>query len=128
MPKKSASIFYFDLKSFLINILLLIILIYIAIYVNDQFVRPFLGDVLVVIWLFYLVRSFLNISNHAIAVGVLMIAYSVEFSQYLQIIPWLGLENIKVINIVLGTTYDHYDLLAYTIGCAIVLGIHRIPV
>ena len=109
-------------KSLLISVLLLLVLTYIALYVRDQFVRPFLGDVLVVIWLYYSLKSVLNVSVNRLALGVLFIAYAVELAQYFNVIAWLGLEHIKAVRIIFGATFDPLDLLAYTLGAFAVIG------
>lgn len=100
--------------------LLLAILVFIAVFVRDQFVRPFLGDVLVVIWLFYFLKAFLKVSNNKLACGVLVFAYLVEIAQYFKVITWLGLGHVQWLRIVFGATFDTYDLLAYTVGFALI--------
>ncbi len=116
----------FCFKSFFLSIFLLVVLIYIALNVKDQFVRPFLGDVLVVIWLFYTLKAFLNTSTPRLAFSVLVIAYLVEFSQYIKIIHWFGLEDVKLVRIVLGATFDINDLGAYTIGWLLILAGYKL--
>ncbi len=104
------------------SMLLLALLVYIAMYVNDQFVRPFLGDVLVVIWLFFVLRAFLRMPDMKLALVVLGIAYLVEISQYFQVIRWLGLSHVKVLSVIFGATFDMADLLAYTLGWLVLVG------
>ncbi len=116
----------FNLPSFLISLLLLAILVFIALYVRDGFVRPFLGDVLVVIWLFYFLRSFLRPSDNVLILITLLIAYCIEIAQYFKILTWLGLEHIAALRIVFGATFDFYDLLAYTLGAGALWVINRI--
>ncbi len=116
----------FSLKDFIISILLLGLLVYIALFVRDRFIRPFLGDVLVVIWLYYTLKAFLNISCGRLAFGVLVFSYLIEFAQYFRVISWLGLEDVAIVRIVFGATFDFMDLLAYTLGWLVILGIDRI--
>ncbi|MDC7239022.1 MAG: DUF2809 domain-containing protein [Spirochaetales bacterium] len=116
----------FSFKDFIISILLLGLLVYIALFVRDRFIRPFLGDVLVVIWLYYTLKAFLNISCGRLAFGVFIFSYLIEFAQYFRVISWLGLEDVAIVRIVFGATFDFMDLLAYTLGWLVILGIDRI--
>ena len=111
-----ANIFRFDSRYFSASLLLLLVLIAIAIWVNDQFVRPFLGDVLVVIWLYLLLRSLLTWPRRHIALFVLLFAYTVEVLQYFQLVVLLGWQDIRLARIIIGATFDYWDLLAYTLG------------
>lgn len=65
------------------TVLLFIVETLIAIYVHDQFIRPYLGDVLVVILIYCFVRSFLkNTCRPDAFVGVLLFSYFIELLQY----------------------------------------------
>ncbi len=110
----------FNKKSFVINIVLFVCLVWIAVYVKDSFIRPFLGDVLVVIWLYYFLESFINIQTKYLAPSVLVFAYGLEFAQYLDVVNFFEIEN-KIVKIVLGSTFDILDILAYSVGYGIVL-------
>ncbi|TKB49197.1 DUF2809 domain-containing protein [Ferrimonas aestuarii] len=92
---------------------------------NDNFVRPFLGDVIVVGWLYLFLKSFIAINRTKLAHFVLLIAYAVEASQYFSLVSILGLQHIDAVRIIFGATFDWLDLLAYTIGWGCVLLIER---
>ena len=47
----------FNGVAFIIFVALFIVEVVIAVFVNDQFIRPILGDVLVVILIFFFLRS-----------------------------------------------------------------------
>jgi hypothetical protein len=111
----------FNPRSFFISIFLFLVLVVIATFVHDTFIRPFAGDVLVVIWLYFTCRAFLKTKSYQLALYVLVFAYWVEFTQYFQVVKLLGLEQYKVARIVLGSTFDPKDLLAYTVGWGITL-------
>ncbi len=101
-------------------------LVYIALFVNDKFVRPFLGDVIVVVWLYLFLKSFITINRYKLAHFVLVFAYAVEVSQYLNLVSTLGLQHISAVRVILGATFDWLDLFAYTISWACILLIERI--
>ncbi|MGS0730155.1 ribosomal maturation YjgA family protein, partial [Shewanella sp. 0m-11] len=100
---------------------------------NDGFIRPFIGDLLVVIWMFLLLASFINLSPIKLSVSVLILAYSIEIAQYFKLVNLLGLQNNSFARTVIGSTFDWLDFLAYSLGwLAIVTGLaiknHIIPI
>lgn len=109
----------------LISIAILIVETMIALFAKDKFIRPILGDYLAVILLFYLFATFLKISKNSIALITLAISYTIEGLQYIQILELLHLDNIKILNILLGTSFSWTDMLAYTLGTLTVLLIHN---
>lgn len=111
--------FRFDLKSLLIAVLIFFIEVFIALYVNDDIIRPYVGDILVVVLIYYFVKAFLEIKKVYLVIGVLLFAYLVEFGQYLNLVELLGLQNNKLARVVIGTVFTWGDILCYTIGAAI---------
>ncbi|MDO6706638.1 DUF2809 domain-containing protein [Photobacterium sp. 1_MG-2023] len=111
----------FSLHRCLISLTLLAILVFIALYVKDSFIRPFIGDVLVVIWIYACVTTVVQCKPWVASLGVLLFAYSIEWAQYVQVLTWLGLADHTALRIIFGATFDWLDLLAYTIGCGICL-------
>src|SRR5687768_15749427 len=69
----------------------------IALFVRDNFVRPYLGDVLVVILIYCFIRSFLRLPVFTVAVFVLLFSFTIEFLQYLNIVETLGLEKSPIV-------------------------------
>ncbi len=108
--------FTFKLKSFVIFLLLFLVEVGIALWVDDAIIRPFFGDFLAVIALFFLLKTFLNISDLNLAFVAVGIAYFLEFLQYCHFLKAAGLEKYKIIAIVLGSAFDWRDIFAYTLG------------
>lgn len=106
----------FNRKYFFASCALFLVLVYIALFVNDQFIRPFLGDVLVVGWMYLFLKSFIKLQRYKLAHAVLFFSYSVEVAQFFDLVTILGLQHIKAARIIIGSTFDWLDLLAYTIG------------
>ena len=104
-----------------ISILLLVVEIAIAIFVNDQFIRPIFGDYLASILLFYMIATFVKLSENKIAIITLTISYIIEVLQYIHVLELLNLDKIKILNIVLGNSFSWTDMLAYTLGILTVL-------
>ena len=113
--------FTFNKKYFYFTLLLFLIEICIAVFINDTFIRPFIGDVLVVILIYCFVRAFWNIHSSIIALSVLAFSYIIEILQYFSFVNKLGLQNNKILAVALGSTFDWKDIIAYTIGIIVVL-------
>ena len=127
MPKPPIkSLFQFQPIYGIISILLLWVEIMIALYVHDQIIRPHIGDFLVVMMLYSFVRAFLKASVWKTALAVLLFSYLVEISQYFHLVNRLGLQNSRLANILLGNTFEWLDLLAYTAGIALVIGLETL--
>lgn len=99
--------------------------IFIALYVTDEFFRPYVGDFLVVILLYCMVKSVLNVNNATSALSVLLFAYLLETLQYFRIVELLGLEDYPLANIIIGTSFAWIDMLAYTLGIITILIVER---
>lgn len=99
-----------------ITLLLLGIEILIALFVRDRFIRPFLGDVLVVVLLYAACRTILKSASVKVVLGVVLFAFLVEIAQYFQLSEKLNLADQSIGQIILGSTYDPLDLLADFIG------------
>ncbi len=120
--KKTASVLRFQWCYALLNLVLLVLIVAIACLVHDGFIRPFIGDVLITIWIYLLLHTWLLISVKPLACGVLVFCFSIEIAQYCHLVKHLGLEHYAVAKIIIGTTFDPMDLLAYGWGWLIIVG------
>lgn len=106
----------FKKKYFFLTILLFLIEVLIALFVRDSFIRPYGGDFLVVILIYCFLRTFIEQSPLRIAIVTLAFSFLIEFGQHFKLVELLGLKGNRVAEIVIGTGYSNYDLLAYTLG------------
>lgn len=106
----------FDKKSFFIASIIFIIEVIIALYIRDKIIRPFVGDILVVIFIYYFIKAFINIKPLYIAIFTLLFSFVVEILQYFNFITLIGLEHHKIAKIIFGTSFSWIDLLCYLIG------------
>jgi hypothetical protein len=111
----------FRLRYFILFISILIIEILIALFPHDGFIRPYVGDFLVVILLYCFIKTFLKITVIKVALGVLIFSYLVEYLQYLHLIKFLGLQNSSLAKTILGTSFEWTDIAAYTLGILFVI-------
>ena len=107
------------------TLLLFITEVLIALFVHDQFIRPYIGDFLVVILIYCFVKSFLNTPVVPTAIGVLLFAYTVELLQYFRIVEVLGLQHSRAARIIIGSSFEWQDMLAYTLGILMVILIEK---
>lgn len=106
--------------------LFLAVEVFIALYVHDNFVRPYVGDMLVVIVVYCFARIFIPEKCRWMPVYVFMFAAFVEILQYFELVKRLGLENCTFLRIVIGSVFDWKDILCYGIGCVILWMYERI--
>ena len=110
-----------------IFLLLLLIEICIALFVHDSFVRPYVGDVLVVMVLYFLVRIFLPEGCRWLPLFIFIFAVGVEFLQYFNLVELLGLSDNRFMRILLGSVFDIKDIICYGVGCMILqIGQHKL--
>lgn len=115
----------FRYRYFIFTVIIFLIELYIAAFVHDEIIRPYIGDLLVVILIYCLLRSFLNTSVRPIAISTLLFSYTIEILQYLNIVEVLGFKDSKLARILIGTNFSWIDILLYTTGIALVLLIEK---
>lgn len=91
--------------------------IYIALFINDSFVRPYVGDMLVTVLICCFCRVIIPKGVRALPVYVFILAAVVETGQYFDVVKLLGLDGNKFFSVVFGRTFSVYDLICYAIGC-----------
>ena len=89
----------------------------IALFVNDSFIRPFGGDILVTILLCLFLRTFFPVKTKLLPVYVFLFAVAVEICQYFDIVKLLGFENNVLISTLVGRSYSFVDIICYAVGC-----------
>lgn len=109
---------YFRLASFIFTIETLI-----ALYVHDTIIRPYIGDVLVVILIYCFIKSFLEVQVFPTALFVVLFAFTIEYLQYLNIVEKLDLQNSRIARIIIGTSFSWIDILTYIVGIFVVISV-----
>lgn len=104
----------------ILTIAILLVEIAIALFVHDSFVRPHIGDVLVVILIYCFIRCFIPKGVPLLPLYVFCFALCVEVLQYFHFVEILGLQNCRPVRIIFGSTFDWGDVGAYAAGCFIV--------
>ena len=114
----------FSYRHALLSLLIFSIELLIGTQLDDAFIRPFVGDLLVVVLIYCLLRTLLEIPCYPLAIGVLVFAISVETGQYFHLAELLGVGHIRLARIIIGSTFDPKDLLAYLLGTMLIMASH----
>lgn len=113
--------FRFSAKFFCWTLILFVAEVLIAAFAHDDFIRPVFGDFLVVMLIYCVVKSFIQIPYGWLGLGVLLFAYAIEISQYYHLVHLLGLDNSTAAKLILGTGFSWGDIQAYTWGVFVIM-------
>ncbi len=113
----------FQRHFFIIGLILLVIEVMIAVFLETGFIRHTVGDVLVVIMLYCFMRSFFKLKAFYTALIVLAIAFCIEFLQLWNFLDYLSLRDNTLAVVILGSTFEITDLFAYCFGVLIAFSI-----
>ena len=101
------------------SLFLLLIEVIIALYVHDDFIRPYVGDMLVVIVIYTFIRIIVPEKCKLIPLLIFLFAVGVELLQLANIVEILGVEGNKFLKILIGSVFDIKDIVCYAVGCVI---------
>lgn len=101
-------------------VILFTIEVLIALFMHDGFVRPYVGDVIVVMLIYCALRVAFPTGIRLLPLYVFLFATTVEVLQYFDFVSLLGLGDITIAKIMLGSTFSFPDILCYLLGCLIV--------
>lgn len=106
-------------------LLLFLTEVYIALYVHDDFIRPYIGDVFVTALICCFCRMFIPKGLKALPIYVLIFSFLVETTQYFQLVKLLGLEGNVFFATIMGTSFSHIDLICYAVGCILFWAVEK---
>lgn len=104
---------------------LLFVEVLIALFVHDNFIRPYIGDVLVVVVIYAFLRIIIPEKCRLLPLYVFIFSAGVEVLQLFHIVDLLGLGEIRFFRILIGSTFDIKDVACYAVGCAL-LGVYEV--
>ncbi|RZI65005.1 MAG: DUF2809 domain-containing protein [Variovorax sp.] len=115
----------FDARAFAIALGLFILLVLLATFgARAGWLRGFFGDVLAVMWLYFVFKTVMAVRPQPLAMAAFGVGCALELGQYLARLGQWQIAN-PVLRIVIGSTPDWFDVLAYAIGAAAVVAIER---
>jgi hypothetical protein len=97
----------------------------IALFVRDDFVRPYAGDVLAVMLVCTALRAITPLRLGSALAVTLAIALVIELAQAANLLGALGLADNALARTVLGGSFDWFDLLAYGAGAVVIVVVER---
>lgn len=100
-------------------IVILITEILIALFVHDNFVRPYIGDMLVTVLICSFARFFIPEKIKIMPILVFIFSALVEIGQYFDFVKLLGFDDNVFISTLLGRTFSVADLICYGVGCVL---------
>lgn len=119
----------FDYKNFLIAVLIFLIEILIATKLKDIFfVRAYLGDVFVVMLMYYFIKSFFDFNSTKLIAAIFIFSCLIEFAQYFHFGELMGFKDNRVMMIILGNSFSWGDILCYFVGCLILFLLSKINI
>jgi len=100
-------------------IFIFLIEVFIALFVRDRFIRPYVGDMLVVILIYTFLRVVLPEKPRLLPLYVFLFAALVEGLQAIHVVELLGLQDSRFFSVLIGTTFDWKDIACYAVGCVL---------
>ena len=89
----------------------------IAVFIRDNFIRPYLGDVLVVVLIYCFIKTFVGNEIKLLPLYIFVFAALVEIGQYFNLAKLLGLSDYAIARVIIGSTFDLKDISCYLVGC-----------
>lgn len=110
----------FSLLFLLFALCILAVEILIAVkFTSVGVMRGSVSDVLAVLFLYCVIRSFVAMNPFLLGLFVFIFACLIEATQYFRLSALLGLRSNGFLGILLGRTFSWGDILMYFIGCLI---------
>ncbi len=90
----------------------------IALFIKDKFIRPYVGDILVIPLLCSFFRIIAPQKPRFLGLYTVLLGVIAEIMQLCRLDEMLGVEG-TAIGIILGSTFDIKDIICYIIGGAL---------
>ena len=102
-----------------------VIEVLIALYMHDTFVRGYVGDALVVVLVYTAVLTLWDLPRVPLALAVFAFAGAIELGQGCDLVNRLSLGGSRVFRVIIGTSFDLHDFLAYAAGTLLIIGVEQ---
>lgn len=90
----------------------------IAVYVHDDFVRPYVGDMIVTVVVWSFARIIFPDKFKLMSLYVMIFSILIEVGQYFNYVELLGVTN-PILVTMMGTSFAWADIVCYAVGCVI---------
>ena len=99
-------------------VLLFALEVLIALFVHDDFVRPYVGDMIVTVVVWSFARIIFPDRFRLMSLYVMLFAVLVEVGQYFNYVDILGVTNPIIVTI-MGRSFAWADIACYAVGCVV---------
>ncbi len=106
-------------------VIIFMIEIAIALGIGGEFVRGSVGDILVIVLIYCLLRTSPIFPPITAAITAVATGFLDEALQYINVAERLGLKAGSVLYVIIGNTFSPHDLLMYLVGGGLALTIDR---
>ena len=100
-------------------IFLFVIEVLIALFFHDDFVRPYVGDMIVTVLVWSFARIVFPDKLKLMSLYVMIFATLIEVGQYFNYVELLGVQDNPLLVTVMGTSFAWADIACYAVGCVI---------
>lgn len=90
----------------------------IALYMHDDFIRPYVGDMIVTMVVWSFARIIFPEKFRLMSLYVMIFAILVEVGQYFNYVDILGITN-PILVTMMGTSFAWADIACYAVGCVV---------
>ena len=90
----------------------------IALFVHDDFVRPYVGDMIVTVVVWSFARIIFPDKFKLMSLYVMIFSILVEVGQYFHYTELLGITN-PILVTMMGTSFAWADIACYAVGCIV---------
>lgn len=95
--------------------------ILIALFVRDHFIRPYFGDTLALILVYCTIKIVVPAKKLEITGVALLFAFSIEILQATHFLAFIGLDQNRIAQIILGNSFSWGDMIAYLCGAILIV-------
>ncbi len=100
-------------------VFLFVVEVLIALYFHDDFIRPFVGDMIVTVLVWSFARVIFPDKFRLMSVYVMIFATLIEVGQYFNYVELLGVQDNPLLVTVMGTSFAWADIACYAVGCTV---------
>jgi Protein of unknown function (DUF2809) len=90
---------------------------------GSEYIVGYFADIMAVAIIYLTIKMIWEVSKYKLALGVLTIALIIEFSQLIKNSLFNAIRANTLGQIVIGGTFDWFDILAYFLGILLALSI-----
>lgn len=104
----------------MVTILLLLLIVIAEDYMSSKFIRSYFGDVLIIPFIYLLLRI---TTKWPPKTNIILVSLVAIFIEIIQLFNWNKLinNNNATLELLLGTTFDPFDFVAYALGILLII-------